>query len=292
MLISVPNQFSFPTILVIGKNSYIGEYLTLFLRANGINVITLSSSDCNFLQFDQVAEKFDSLGNSQISIVFLAVINKNISNNYQAYHQNITMVNNLIKATSRSNISSLVYLSSVDVYGRSPILPITEQTRIDPDSLYGLAKYSCERLLLLSENINFPISVLRIPGVFGKSRSDTSVIGRMIASAISDGRIIISGKGDALRDYVCLNDLSKIILLILNKKYRGILNVAKGESMSIFDIAKCISQELNIKIEIISTEKDERSFDLVFDNAKIKEILPNFSFMEMPFALADYVNLN
>lgn len=289
MLISTPNQSSSEAIIVIGKNSYIGEYLTNFLQANGINVIALSSRDCNFLQYDRVAEKFDSLGNFQISIVFLAVINKNVFNNYQTYLENITMVNNLINATSRANISSLVYLSSVDVYGRSPILPITEQTRIDPDSFYGLAKYSCERSLLLSENINFPISVLRIPGIFGKSRSDTSVIGRMIASAISDGRIIISGKGDSLRDYVHLNDLSKIILLILNKKYQGILNVVKGESISIFDIAKCISQELNIKIEIISTEEDERSFDLVFDNAKIKETLLNFSFIEMPFAIADYV---
>jgi nucleoside-diphosphate-sugar epimerase len=275
-------------VVLIGKNSYIGEHLTNFLQTRGIVVVALSSSDCNFLQFDKVAEKFDSLGNSQISIVFLAVIKKNASNNYQTYHQNITLINNLIKVTTRTNISSIVYLSSVDVYGTSPILPITEQTKIDPDSWYGLAKYSCERMLLLSENVNFPITILRIPGIFGKSHSDASVIGKMIASAISDGRIIIKGKGDALRDYVCLNDLSEIILLILNKKYQGILNVATGESRSILDIAKCIGRELNIKIEIINTEKDERSFNLVFDNSKIKEILPNFSFTEMPFAIADY----
>jgi len=277
-------------VVLIGKNSYIGEHLTNFLQAKGIDVISLSSSDCNFLQFDHVAEKFDSFGNTQISIVFLAVIKKCASNNYHTYIQNIALVNNLIKITSRANIRSIVYLSSVDVYGRSPILPITEQTRIDPDSWYGLAKYSCERMLLLSENINFPVTILRIPGVFGKSPSDTSVIGRMIASAISDGRIIISGKGDTLRDYVCLNDLSKLILLMINNKHQGVVNVAKGESRSILDIAKCIGQELNIKIEIISTESDERSFDLVFDNTKIKEILPNFNFIEMPIALADYIN--
>ena len=276
-------------VVLIGKNSYIGEHLTNFLQNRGIDVVALSSSDCNFLQFDKVSEKFDSLGNSQISIVFLAVIKKNPSNNYQTYLQNITLINNLIKVTSRTNISSIVYLSSVDVYGKSPILPITEQAKIDPDSWYGLAKYSSEQMLQLSENINFPITILRIPGIFGKSRSDSSVIGKMIASAISDGRIFISGKGDALRDYVCLNDLSEIILLMLIKKYQGILNVAKGESISILDIAKCIGQELNIKIKIISTEKDERSFNLVFDNSKIKEILPNFSFNEMQFAIAEYL---
>ena len=275
-------------VVIIGKNSYIGEHLTNFLQAMGIEVVALSSRDCNFFQFDEVAEKFDSFGNSQISIVFLAVIKKSASNNYQTYVQNIAMVNNLIKITSRANISSIVYLSSVDVYGRSPILPITEQTRIEPDSWYGLAKYSCERMLLLSENINFPVTILRIPGIFGKSISDTSVVGRMVSSAISDGRIYISGKGDALRDYVCLNDLSKIILLMINKKYQGVINVATGESRSILEIAQCISQELNIEIETIFNEKDERSFDLVFDNTKIKKIFPEF--IEMPYAIADYIN--
>lgn len=278
-------------VVLVGKTSYIGEHLSNFLQAMGIGVVALSSSDCNFLQFDEVAKKFDSLGNSHISIVFLAVIKKSVSNNYQTYVQNITLVNNLIKITSRANISSIVYVSSVDVYGRSPILPITEKTRIDPDSWYGLGKYSCEQMLLLSKNIDFPVTILRIPGVFGKSRSDTSVVGRMVTSALAGGRIVISGKGDSLRDYICLDDLSKIILLMISKKYQGVINVVKGESRSILDIAQCVGQELNIniKIEIISTEKDERSFDLVFDNAKIKEILPDFRFTEMTCTIADYI---
>lgn len=276
-------------VVLVGKTSYIGEHLSNFLQAMGIGVVALSSSDCNFLQFDEVTKKFDSLGNSQISIVFLAVIKKSVSNNYQTYVQNITLVNNLIKITSRAHISSIVYVSSVDVYGRSPILPITEKTRIDPDSWYGLAKYTCEQMLLLSKNIDFPVTILRIPGVFGKSLSDTSVVGKMVTSALAGGRIVISGKGDSLRDYVCLDDLSKIILLMISKKYQGVINVVKGESRSILDIAKCVGQELNIKIEIVSTEKDERSFDLVFDNAKIKEILPDFRFTEMTRTIADYI---
>jgi nucleoside-diphosphate-sugar epimerase len=275
-------------VVVIGKNSYVGEHLTNHLRALGNDVFALSSSDCNFLQFDQVVEKFDLLQNCQISIVFLAVIKKDISNNYQTYIENTLLINNLIKVIPRTNIQSILYLSSVDVYGRSPDLPIIEQTRIEPDSWYGMAKYTCERMLMTSVIVDFPITILRIPGIFGKGRSEISVIGRMVASAILDGRIFISGTGETLRDYVYLGDLCKIISLLIDKKYNGIINVVKGESCSILDIANYVGHALNIELEIISTEEDERSFDLVFDNSRLKEIFPEFRFIELPCAIEGY----
>ena len=276
-------------VIVVGKNSYVGAHLTNYLQAMDSEVLPLSSSDCDFLHLTEVIEQFDSFQNRPVSIVFLAVIKKDASNDYQSYLDNISLVNNLIKVASRTNICSIVYLSSVDVYGRGPVLPIIEQTRIDPDTWYGLAKYTCERMLILAESVECPITILRIPGIFGKGSADISVIGRMVASARADGHIMISGSGETLRDYVYVDDLCELIAMLIHKKYKGVINIATGKSRTILDIAKCVGQILNIELEIIGVERDARTFDLVFDTGRLKEIFPEFRFIELPTAIAAYM---
>lgn len=277
-------------VIVIGKNSYIGGHLTHYLQTIDSEVVSLSSGDCNFRRFEEVSALFCSLGNQPVTVVFLAVIKKTPSNDYQGYLDNISLVNNLIQAGSKTNIRSIVYLSSVDVYGRNPALPINEQTKIEPDAWYGLAKYTCEWMLTSSGAISCPITILRIPGIFGKARNDNSVIGRMVASARAYGRITISGSGEALRDYVYLDDLCKLISLLSRKPCHGVINIATGKSRSILEIAKCIGHALHAELEIVvQSGKDVRSFDLVFDNSRLRSLFPEFRFSELEAAIRTYV---
>ena len=277
-------------VIIVGKNSYIGVRLAHYLLAIDSEVVSLSSSDCNFLHFEEVNALFRSFGNDPVTVVFLAVIKKDASNDYKVYLDNIALVNNLIQAGSRANIRSIVYLSSVDVYGRNPGLPIIEQTKIDPDTWYGLAKYTCEWMLMYSGAVSCPVTILRIPGIFGKAHNDNSVIGRMVASASAEGRIAITGGGDALRDYVYIDDLCKLIPLLLRMEYRGVINIATGKSRTILEIAKCIEQVLHADLEIVDQAgKDERSFDLAFDNSRLKSLFPRFRFRELAAAISTYV---
>lgn len=277
-------------VIVVGKNSYIGDRLSHYLRAINREVVSLSSSDCDFRCCEEVAALFHSLGGQPVTIVFLAVIKKAASNDYQAYLDNISLVNNLIQAGSGTSIRSIIYLSSADVYGRKPTLPISEQTKTDPDTWYGLAKYTCEWMLMSSAAISCPVTILRIPGIFGKARSDKSVIGRMVDSARMDGRITIGGGGEALRDYVYLDDLCELISLLIANRYNGIVNVATGASQSILEIAKCIGRTLHVEFEIaIEPGKDERSFDLVFDNVKLRSLFPGFRFSRLDEGIRSYI---
>ena len=277
-------------VIIIGKNSYIGGYFTKYARARGDNVKSLSSKDCNFLDSNEVSDFFGSLDNQPYTIVFLAVINKSVANSFQSFIDNVEIVKNLVDGHKLANIESIVYFSSVDVYGRKPTLPIIEQSRIDPDTWYGLAKYACEWMLTSSGDVNCPLTILRIPGVYGHSHNDKSVIGKLVSSIRNEKRVIIKGSGRTLRDYVYIDDLCRLLELLIPLRYHGVLNVATGESRSILEIAKLVGSILQIEIVIVYEAADEeRDFDLMFDISSLTSLVPTFRFSNMTVGIHTYL---
>lgn len=278
-------------LIIIGKNSYIGSYFSNYAASIGSNVISISSLDCNFLEVNEVRQFFTSLSNTEVyTIVFLATINRWVDNSFNSFNQNIEIVNNLITGCQLANIQSIIYFSSVDVYGSKPILPITEETKVNPDSWYGLAKYACEWVLLSSGQIQCPVTVLRIPGIYGKSKNDRSVVSKMLSSLKNNRKVVIQGTGKNQRDYVYINDLCLLLQSLLPLQYQGILNIATGRSVSINEIVKLAGKILSIEFEIIYESADSnREFDLMFDISLISSLVPNFRFSDLEEGIQSYL---
>jgi UDP-glucose 4-epimerase len=273
-------------VIIVGKNSYIGIHLINYLRAFKWEVVALSSNDCNFLNLSEVNALFSTLINQSVVIIFLAVIKKDHTNDYQTFIDNTSLVNNLIKANSKNVVKSIIYLSSVDVYGSRPILPIIEEATVDPDSWYAMGKFACECIFNIAGSTNCPISILRVPGIFGKSLDSKSVVGRMISNACLNGRIHINGNGTVQRDYVYIDDLCALIELLIEKKYHGVLNVATGKSQTILDIANRVRIAFALESKaIIHLAGDARNFDLAFDNSRLMSVFPGFRFKELSDAI-------
>ncbi|MEG4283599.1 NAD(P)-dependent oxidoreductase [Microcoleus sp. A006_D1] len=278
-------------LIIIGKNSYIGSYFSKYASSIGSNVISLSSLDCNFLEVTEVKQFFTSLSNTETyTIVFLATINRWVDNSFNSFNQNLEIVNNLITGCQLANIQSIIYFSSVDVYGSKPILPITEETKVNPDSWYGLAKYACEWVLLSSGQIQCPVTVLRIPGIYGKSTNDKSVVSKMVSSLKNNRKVVIQGTGKNQRDYVYINDLCLLLQSLLPLQYQGILNVATGHSVSINDIVQLAGKILSIEFErIYESAAPVREFDLMFDISLISSLVPNFRFSDLEEGIQSYL---
>lgn len=278
-------------LIIIGKNSYIGSYFSKYASSIGSSVISLSSLDCNFLEVTEVREFFTSLSNTEVyTIVFLATINRWVDNSFNSFNHNLQIVNNLITGCQLANIHSIIYFSSVDVYGSKPILPITEETKVNPDSWYGLAKYACEWVLLSSGQIQCPVTVLRIPGIYGNSKNDRSVVSKMVSSLKNNRKVVIKGTGKNQRDYVYINDLCLLLQSLLPLKYQGILNIATGRSTPINEIVQMAGKILSIEFEIIYESADStREFDLMFDISLISSLVPNFRFTHLEEGIQSYL---
>ena len=278
-------------LIVIGKNSYIGGYIANEATRYGAQVEAVGSEDCDFLDGDAVTRFFTSLPARPCSVVFLAVINKTVDNTFESLQRNLSLVRNFAGAQAAAKIKSVVYFSSVDVYGRAPKLPLTENSPIRPDSWYGLAKFGCEWILSESGMVQAPVTVLRIPGVFGPAKNDRSVIGQIVESVRSRRTFTIHGSGNARRDYVHVDDVFQLVRSAITSSHRGTVNVATGQSYSIAEIARFVADELGEYLEIAHEGAfEERDFDLEFDNSRIQTLSPGFVFKDIRHAIATYRN--
>ena len=72
------------------------------------------------------------------------------------------------------------------------------------------------------------------------------------------------------RDFISLEDISKIIIMLLKKKYGGVINIGTGKGTYLKDISKIIFSKTN-KLPVY---KDNiKSTYLVANNKKLKKLL-------------------
>lgn len=285
-----PESIQGRNVLIVGKNSYVGEFLCRHFSARGATVVAVGSLDCNFLNASSVHQLFKSFGGKPFTIIFLAVVNKDVDNSYSTFLDNVQMTWNLVSAARDANVESVVYFSSVDVYGRAPKLPMSETTVLDPDTWYGLSKSTSEWIVREELGSKFPTCLLRIPGIFGCSRKDRSVIGRLIVTIRKEGKAYIHGDGKLLRDYVFAPDLCQVVERLVTGKASGTFNVATGTSVSLLQILEAIREALGIDFEVVHLPANaERSFDMRYDISKLSSAIGNFDFSPLSAGIRSYI---
>jgi UDP-glucose 4-epimerase len=276
-------------LIVVGKNSYVGGYFAQSAAAGGARVAALGSRDCDFLSEQEVVRFFRGVGPRPATLLFFAVVNKSAANTQEAFAQNLTMVRNLIKATQIAPIRSLIHFSSVDVFGRNPVSPLTEASPLEPDSWYGRAKADAERLLLDAPAPECPVTVLRLPGVYGHGANDRSVIGKMVTRVQQRLPVEIHGSGRVLRDFVYVEDVCRLVMRLLPLRYRGVLNVATGRSLPVVEVAERVHRALGREPNLVHVGGDAaREFDLVFDISRLRADVPGFAFQDLDVGLRSY----
>jgi UDP-glucose 4-epimerase len=277
-------------VVIVGKNSYVGEFLRDHFVAQGAQVSAIGSSDCDFLEAEQVRDFFKSLAREPLTILFLAVVNKNVLNSHSAFRDNVQMAWNLVSNLRDVNVESLIYFSSVDVYGRTPKLPMKETTSLDPDTWYGLSKSTSEWIVREESNSNCATCILRLPGIFGRSDTDRSVIGRLISSIREERKAYIDGDGGVLRDYVFGPDLCRVVERLVARKAGGTFNLATGTSVSLLQILGAIREVLGVDFEVVHRPANvERNFDMCYDTTRLSAALGEFDFSPLEAGISSYL---
>ena len=73
------------------------------------------------------------------------------------------------------------------------------------------------------------------------------------------------------RDFIHINDLSRVIFFLLKKEYNGVINIGSGKSVKIDNIIKFFSKKYNKKI-IYEKSKNKNNQDLCPNIKKLKKI--------------------
>jgi len=286
-------------VVVLGNTGFIGKNLQKYLDYHGVKTFGASSTNCNLLDPSSINQFFSHLP-EKIHLVFCSAITPHYENNIHSFHKNVTIIENFLNTVSLTKFNSIIFLSSVDIYGHNPILPITENTLPDPKDYYGLSKFNSEILLKwYCQPSNIPLIILRLPGIYGPEDQGKSIIGFFFRRLIEKKVITINNNGNTLRDYVEINDLNTIVKrLITNpnpnpdpKTMTTTINIASGQSIRIKEIIDTISRiaEKEVQIEISSKVK-KADYNLVFNNKALRSLISEFKFTTLNKGFERYVN--
>jgi len=113
-----------------------------------------------------------------------------------------------------------------------------------------------------------------------------------VSSAINDGKINITSSPYIERDFILVDDISRIIEMIVDNEITGIFNIATGQSHTISVIAEKIFSILKFKSDINIQNKivNDRALKLQFDTSALSNNFKDFKMTSLDDGLINYIN--
>ena len=206
---------------------------------------------------------------------------------------------NILEFAKEKNVKSLVYLSSMEVYGSIPFSrkePIREKDfgYIDifkSRSSYPEGKRMAETLCAAYWNeYKLPVKIARLAQTIGASLDyyNQKVFAEFARSVVEEKDIVLKTQGESIRSYIYITDVIVALLTMMKKGENGEeYNIANTKTTcSIKDIAKMLCDKYvktNLVVEIDDKYYPEPSkYEL--DTSKFQNIsgwVPNVSLEEM-----------
>jgi UDP-glucose 4-epimerase len=187
---------------------------------------------------------------------------------------------NLAKAFFKQNPQGhFIYLStSGGLYNLEDPSVKTEESEVNPKSLYGAIKLIIEDSLEKISNPQGFVTILRPAAVYGdsfKKNQEIGLIDKLLKSTLRESvntAVPIFDKMESARDYLYVDDLVNAIKILINRKPISrleIYNVGTGEETSIGEVVEIINSlgEEKVRVNILPTPNQRTS--LIVNSNKI-----------------------
>jgi len=173
---------------------------------------------------------------------------------------NVTGTLNVLEAVRRSDVGRLVQVSSSEVYGTAPTVPIPETHPLVPQSPYAATKVAADQLALSYwRSFSVPVAVARPFNTFGPRQSARGVIPTIIAQALTRD-VVELGSTSPTRDFLYVEDTARAIAHcgLANGIEGETINFGSGREISIGDLADEIIRRIGREVQIVSSEERVR----------------------------------
>lgn len=256
------------TVMVTGAGGFLGnELVNNLLQENNIKVIAVTSkpelikdkySSFNLITLN-TNEWEKSLSEKIDIIVNCAFPRTSIPSELV---KGILFAEKLVKYSNELNIGSIINISSQSVYTQKEKARTDENALISPETLYGMAKYACERLVesLCKENqINF--SNIRLASLTGLD-FNVRMNNKFVKAVINKEKITIHG-GMQKVSYLEVRDAAealKIMALSDPTNWESAYNLGNNEAITLLELISILKKEArknniqDINVEIIDKE--------------------------------------
>lgn len=290
-------------VLMTGHKGYIGSVMLPEFLKSGYEVVGL---DCGYFESctlvpDQVTvpeickdlrdlEASDLLGFDAV-IHLAALSNDPIGNLSAGWTEDINLKGSirLAELARASGVRRFLFSSSCIMYGMSEAAVATEESPLDPKTVYAASKVEAEKAISALATEHFSPTFLRNGTVYGVSprmRFDT-VFNDFIGSAVTTGKVVVYSNGQPWRPVVHVQDVARAFLAVLRAPIEKVHNQAFNTGCNalnhrVIELAEIAAGavpgcELEVKAQ---AGADQRTYKADF--AKFERTFPDFNFNWTP----------
>lgn len=294
--------------LITGAAGYIGSMLTKYLLCSDdkAKVIALvrnskktewtSNKNIEVLEADLTDRDFMSALSVKCDYLFhCASVTKSvemITHPVEVVKSIVNATQNVLELARRCNVQSMVYLSSMEIYGEMDCsdghkVTEEEQGKIDvlsARSCYPLGKRMAENICYsYFKEYGIPVKIARLAQTFGYGvlRTDNRVF-MQFARAVKKGTdIVLHTKGSSMGNYCSIDDVISGMLTILRYGTDGeAYNIVNEKNtMTIRQMAELVSEKIaggNISVVYDIPETDKFGYavetGLCLSSSKLREL--------------------
>jgi UDP-glucose 4-epimerase len=182
----------------------------------------------------------------------------------------------LFNLAAKAGTETLLFASSSEIYGKFPQdrLPMRENDRFTPDTVYGWAKYGAElRLKEISEKTRMAGVSVRYFNVYGARQTPNGYcVPNFINFSLKNEDILIHGNGSQTRDLTYIDDAVKMTLAVAERKNKGdVFNIGTQTGITMLELADLILilTESKSNISFIKQRRPADLYHKVGDASKI-----------------------
>tara|TARA_E500000331_G_scaffold123539_1_gene121051 strand:+ start:17256 stop:18155 length:900 start_codon:yes stop_codon:yes gene_type:complete len=270
-------------ILLTGASGFLGSYILDSLQNNNYKVIKVGRSEKSDIKIDLSLTKL-----SKITVDYVIhvagkahLVPKTQKDNEEFFKVNYNGTNNLLHGLDTTKLKSIIFISTVAVYGKEEGELIGENSPLLGKTPYALSKIQAEQSIIDFGNThNIATVVLRLPLVTGVNPLGNL---RSIIKAIKKGYYFRIGKGEARKSIISASDVAYLIPELFN--LNGVYNLTDISHPTIYEIDSIIANKFKKKIKSIPVylikviaKIGDIFYFFPFNSSKVEKLTKNLTF--------------
>lgn len=178
----------------------------------------------------------------------------------------------VLNAAQAAGVKGILQVSSAEIYGDAPGMPIDENYPARPHSTYGASKLAIDMLVQARwKEAKTPAIAMRQFNCVGERETHPYVIPEIISQLATKSTIRLGN--NSFRDFQYAGDAVRMAVELLEKGSFGeVYNMGSESGAQIYDLARTIGQIMGKKIRIVPDKERMRPWEiwhLQSDNTKL-----------------------
>jgi UDP-glucose 4-epimerase len=284
-------------ILITGGLGYLGSHTTVVLQQAGYEVVSADNHsnsqadvahriaritgiqprnyEIDVCDRQALTDLFEAEG-PFAGVIHMAAhksVGESVAEPLKYYHNNLLSLLQVLHCCEQFGVAHLVFSSTCTVYGEPAVLPVTENTPVNPLSPYGQTKLLCEQMLQDFVRTH-PMQALSLRFFNPVGAHPSGEIGELPNGVPSNllpfmaqtaaglhpylriwGDDYPTPDGSCIRDYIHVCDLAEVHLKALewlfeqnSKQGFEVLNVGTGQGISVKQMVTAFEQTLHVTL--------------------------------------------